>query len=88
MPKSDVFMQKPRDHRVREACDLLRISCSVFTQKPRAHTVREACDLLRISRSHLYALAKRGELRLVRIGGRTLVPESEIERILATGVQP
>jgi excisionase family DNA binding protein len=48
----------------------------------RARRVNDACAALGISRSHLYGLAARGEIRLVRIGHRTLVPESEIDRLL------
>jgi excisionase family DNA binding protein len=51
----------------------------------RARRIKPACDALGISRSHLYALAKRGRIRLVRLGGRTVVPESEIERVKGVG---
>jgi excisionase family DNA binding protein len=50
--------------------------------KPRARRINDACVILQISRSHLYALAAKGKIRLARIGGRTVVPESEIERLL------
>jgi excisionase family DNA binding protein len=47
-----------------------------------AYSLEEARELLGgCSRSHLYRLAKRGELRLVRVGHRRLVPASEIERL-------
>jgi excisionase family DNA binding protein len=49
---------------------------------PRARRINDACTILQISRSHLYALASKSKIRLIRIGGRTVVPESEIERIL------
>jgi excisionase family DNA binding protein len=50
--------------------------------KPRARHVNDACRILQISRSHLYAMASKGMIRLVRIGNRTVVPETEINRIL------
>lgn len=50
--------------------------------KPRARRINDACEALGISRSHVYALASKGALRLVKVGGRTLVPESEIDRLL------
>jgi excisionase family DNA binding protein len=50
--------------------------------KPRARHVNDACRILQISRSHLYAMAAKGLIRLVRIGNRTVVPESEIDRLL------
>jgi len=53
-----------------------------------AYPLDEACQLLGgCSRNHLYNLANRGELRLVRIGRRVLVPASEIER-LSEGIAP
>jgi excisionase family DNA binding protein len=52
---------------------------------PRAFVVKDACERLSIGRSHLYALAKKGTLRIVKIGGRTVVPSTEIDRLLSTG---
>lgn len=46
-----------------------------------AYPLDEAATLFGITRQHIYALAKRGEIRLVRLGRRTLVPASEIRRI-------
>lgn len=54
-------------------------------EEPRAFRVNQACKMLSISRSHLYALAAKGELRLVRLGSRTLVPAVEINRLLGEG---
>jgi|HigsolmetaAR202D_1030399.scaffolds.fasta_scaffold04796_10 excisionase family DNA binding protein len=48
-----------------------------------AYPMQEAAELLGVSRSHVYALAERGQLRLVRIGRRTVVPASEIARLLS-----
>lgn len=50
--------------------------------EPQAFRVNSACALLQISRSTLYLLAARGELRLIKVAGRTLVPASEIRRLL------
>jgi excisionase family DNA binding protein len=38
-----------------------------------------------ISRSHFYQLVARKEIRVVKLGHRTLVPASEVERLLASG---
>ena len=46
-----------------------------------AYRVPEACQALGIGRTSLYELAKNGELRFIKIAGRTLVPRSEIERL-------
>jgi excisionase family DNA binding protein len=52
---------------------------------PLAYTIKNACRLLSVSRSTLYAMASKGELRLVKISGRTLLPASEIARLLGDG---
>ena len=51
-----------------------------------AFSVDEACRLLSIGRSSLYELAKSGDLKLIKIAGRTLVPRSEMERLTHVGV--
>jgi excisionase family DNA binding protein len=38
-----------------------------------AYSVRETCELLSIGRSSLYAAVKRGELRRIKVGNRTLL---------------
>ena len=53
--------------------------------RPRARRINDACDALQISRSHLYALAAAGKIKLIHIGGRTLVPEAEIDRLAEEG---
>jgi excisionase family DNA binding protein len=55
------------------------------TEDRRAFRVNSACYALGISRSHLYSLEKKNQIRLIRIGGRTLVPATEIERLLREG---
>ena len=46
-----------------------------------AYPVREACQKLGIGRTSLYEMKRKGEIVLIRIAGRTLVPRSEIERL-------
>jgi excisionase family DNA binding protein len=41
-----------------------------------------ASHALGISRTTIYNLAATGKIRLIKIGGRTLVPESEIDRLV------
>jgi len=55
--------------------------------QPRAHSFREGQRILGISRSTFYRLEATGKIRLLRIGRRTLVPDSEVERLLKEGVQ-
>jgi excisionase family DNA binding protein len=50
-----------------------------------AYPLDEAGRLLGgISRGTFYNMRDRGEIRLVKLGRRTLVPRSEIERLTAT----
>jgi excisionase family DNA binding protein len=61
---------------------------SQLTQ-PVAYTMAEACELLGgISRTHLYTLIDRGDIRRVKLGRRSLIPASEIERLRAEWAQP
>lgn len=50
-------------------------------------TIPEACERLRISRATLYKLVKRGAITLVKVGGKSLVPEAAIQKLLNTTVQ-
>lgn len=55
------------------------------TFQPRAFRIPDACRILSLSRSHLYDLAAKGRVKLLKIGGRTLVAADEIERLLKDG---
>jgi excisionase family DNA binding protein len=48
---------------------------------PLCYRINDACRLLSISRSHLYDLVAAGEVRLVKIGNRSLIPAGEIARL-------
>ncbi|WP_036212698.1 helix-turn-helix transcriptional regulator [Novilysobacter arseniciresistens] len=50
---------------------------------PLAHRIPDACQRIGLGRSSLYELIKAGRLKTVRIAGRTLVPESELQRLVA-----
>jgi excisionase family DNA binding protein len=49
--------------------------------QPLLNTIPEAHTRLRISQAKLFMLIKAGEISVVKIGRRTLVPESELQRI-------
>lgn len=53
-----------------------------FAVRPDAWRVNDALLQLGISRATLYKMAGNGEVRLARIGGRTLVPDAEIKRLI------
>jgi excisionase family DNA binding protein len=51
-----------------------------------AWPVKEGAHRLGIGRSTVYKLASEGKLRLIKVGGRTLVPDAEITRLVSGGV--
>ena len=53
----------------------------------RAYSVRQFCERLGISPSTLWKLLKLNKIKVIRVGGRTLIPHSELRRILETGVK-
>jgi len=48
----------------------------------RAHTVNEVAEILGPGIRTAWALIERGELRAVKVGGRTLIPVTELDRLL------
>ena len=47
-------------------------------------TVEEAAEFLRISRPSAYQAVKKGDIPIIRIGRRILVPVAALERLLST----
>lgn len=47
------------------------------------HAMSEAAELIGVGRSTLYELASRGDIKVVKIGRRTLVAHDELERFVA-----
>jgi excisionase family DNA binding protein len=52
------------------------------TEERRAYRIPDFCWRFSISRSTAYKLAKEGRLRLVKVGGRTLVLHEDAEALL------
>ena len=48
-----------------------------------ANQVPQACARLGIGRTAFYELLKSGEIGHIKVGTRTLIPESELQRFLA-----
>lgn len=46
-------------------------------------TIPEACEVLRISRPTLLAMRERGEIQIVRLGGRVFIHPETIRKIMA-----
>lgn len=53
--------------------------------EPITYRIEDVVQLIRIGRSTIYAMIKRGEVRSIKIGGRTLIPSTEIQRLLKNG---
>ena len=53
--------------------------------RPVAWRVDDAARQLGVGRSSIYKLAGEGKLRLVRIAGRTTVPDEEVLRLAREG---
>ena len=50
-------------------------------------TMTEAAQLLKIGRSCAYEAVRNGQLPVIRMGRRILVPRAALERLLANGSQ-
>jgi predicted site-specific integrase-resolvase len=57
----------------------------IQADKPKARRVLDACKVLGISPSLLYRLAAENKIKIIHIAGRTLVPETEIDRLASEG---
>ncbi|MGE3915433.1 MAG: helix-turn-helix domain-containing protein [Hyphomicrobiaceae bacterium] len=55
------------------------------TFEPISYRIKDAERLTGISKSMIYLLAARGDITLSRVGRRTLVPRSELERLIEAG---
>jgi predicted site-specific integrase-resolvase len=56
-------------------------------EKPLAYRVKSFCQRVGISPATFYKYVGLGKIRVVKIGGRTLVPASEAERLLSGGAK-
>lgn len=63
------------------------MSKDVANQEPLALRVKDFCQRVSISPSTFWKYAKARKIRIIRIGGRVLVPASEVMRIAAEGLQ-
>ncbi|SFN28479.1 helix-turn-helix domain-containing protein [Dokdonella immobilis] len=57
------------------------------TNTPLANKVPQACARLGIGRTALYELLKAGALRSIKVGTRTLIPESELLKFIDQRMQ-
>lgn len=47
-----------------------------------AYSVMEACEAIGIGKTTLYGLLKEKKLRAIKVGNRTLIEASELDRLL------
>lgn len=57
-----------------------------INKEPISYSVREAAAVIGISRSKLYTMLGTGEIQCVRLGGRTLIRRSDIDKLLESNV--
>ena len=50
---------------------------------PLAVTVDQACDLVGVRRTKLYELVRTGQLRLVKIGRRSVIPFDDLKKLVS-----
>ena len=55
---------------------------------PLLHSIQASSKILGIGRSSLYVLIAEGEIRTVKIGRRTLIPDREIRRYVEKLMAP
>ncbi|WP_363351393.1 helix-turn-helix domain-containing protein [Methylocystis echinoides] len=53
-----------------------------MNNSPLAYRVKDFCTRVGICPATFYKLVKLGKIRVVKIGGRTLVPAAEADRLL------
>lgn len=51
-------------------------------------SIPEAIEVLRISRTHFFRLMRQGTIVPMRLGGRTLIPMREIQRLISENYKP
>lgn len=47
------------------------------------YSIRETCEILGISRSKCFGLIKNGDLRVTKLGSRTLIPRKALEALVS-----
>lgn len=48
------------------------------------HTINDACAALRVGRTYLYGLINEGQIKVLKIGRKSLVPQSSIDGFIAS----
>jgi excisionase family DNA binding protein len=53
--------------------------------QPIAYSLKQASEISSLGKTTLYRHAQRGNLRLVRVGGRTVIPADSLHALLHGG---
>ena len=53
--------------------------------RPAAWRIDDGAAQLGVSRSSIYKMAGKGKIRLLKIAGRSLIPDAEIQRLTSEG---
>jgi excisionase family DNA binding protein len=62
----------------------VRIAVVSDESSPLAYGVNDAAKRIGVGRSTLYQLIRDGQLRSIRVGRRTLIPDEDLRRIIAS----
>lgn len=54
---------------------------------PLAYQIPQACSRIGVGRTAFYELLKAGAIRSFKVGTRTLIPETELQRFVAERMQ-
>jgi excisionase family DNA binding protein len=56
------------------------------TQRPLLHKVDAVAAMLQISRTAVYAAIQRGQLKTIKLGRSTRIPQDEVARVVREGL--
>lgn len=54
-------------------------------EHPRVYSIKETCERTKLGKTRVYQLVRAGNLRIVKVGRRTLVQAESIEALLESG---
>jgi predicted site-specific integrase-resolvase len=63
------------------------MSCSIDKQEPLALRVKDFCLRIGVSPSTFWKYQSAGKIKIIRVGGRVLVPATEAHRIASEGLK-
>jgi|TARA_R100000808_G_scaffold23509_2_gene52254 excisionase family DNA binding protein len=55
-----------------------------MTTQKEAYTIPEFAEAIGVSKQHIWNALRRGEIKKFKIMGRTLIPQTELQKLLDT----